>query len=331
MNKKRIFSGVQPSGNLTLGNYLGAIKNWVSMQDENDCIFCMVDSHTITVPQDPIELRQNTLACAAAYIASGIDPKKSMIYPQSWVPQHVELSWIFSCITPIGWLNRMTQFKDKAGKNKEKAGLGLYAYPVLMAADILLFHADKVPVGDDQTQHLELTRDIAAGFNHKYNTDYFTLPETIVNKKALRIMSLRDGKKKMSKSNPSEMSRINITDSNDLIIQKIKKAKTDAVEGISFDQENRPEISNLLNIYAALEDTTIDQAVIKFQNYGTADFKKTLAEIIIAHIAPVRDRINDLLKHEDHLLSIMTNSVKNISPIADKTIKEVKNIIGFLS
>jgi tryptophanyl-tRNA synthetase len=326
-----IFSGIQPTGNITIGNYLGAIKNWVEMQKtENGCIFCIVDSHAITVPQDPNILKEAILTTLAAYIASGIDAEKSIVYNQSKVHQHTELAWIFNCITPIGWLNRMTQFKDKAGKNKEKASAGLYTYPVLMAADILLFHADKVPVGEDQKQHVELARDIAGAFNRRFDVEYFSMPEFITNKTTTRIMSLRDGTKKMSKSDPSDMSRINLTDDNDTISKKIRKATTDSIEGIYFDEEQRPEVSNLINIYAAFTGKSIAAIVEHFTSKQNNEFKQELIDIIIAEIQPIREKIIKLRQHDDHLKEILGKNAEKAGLLAEKTIQEVRDLVGFL-
>ncbi len=327
---KRVFSGLQPTGNLTLGNYLGAIINWVKMQETYECIFCLVDMHAITVPNDPKLLRQNLLTNLAAYIACGLDPKKAIIFNQSSVSSHSELGWIFSCITPIGWLNRMTQFKEKAGKDKENASLGLYSYPVLMAADILLYHATHIPVGDDQTQHIELARDIAGVFNRRFG-EYFTLPKAIMHKLATRIMSLQDGTKKMSKSDPSDFSRINLIDDDDLIVKKIKKAKTDAISEIYYDEENRPEISNLLTIYATLEDISIEEVNARFAGYNNAKFKEALSEILIAKLSPVRTQLLYLTKNEDYLLSIFKDGGERANAIASKNINEIKEMVGFIN
>jgi tryptophanyl-tRNA synthetase len=256
MTKPRVLSGVQPTGNLHLGNYLGAIRNWVGLQDSHECLFMLADLHAITVPQNPADLTRNTRETAAAYIACGIDPKRSAIFPQSAVTMHAELAWILNCHTPLGWLNRMTQFKEKSGKNKEAAPVGLYAYPVLMAADILGYHATHVPVGEDQKQHLELARDIAGAFNRAYGEEFFPLPEPLIMPTAARIMSLRDGSKKMSKSDPSDYSRITLTDDADAIAKKIRKATSDSIEGVTYDPEGRPEVANLLTIYGALTNST---------------------------------------------------------------------------
>ena len=326
-----VFSGIQPTGNLTIGNYLGAVKNWVRMQAEHDCIYCIVDSHAITIQQDPKVLQEACLTNLALYIASGLDPKKSTIFIQSSVQAHAELAWILGCNTPMGWLNRMTQFKDKAGKDKERACLGLYAYPVLMAADILIYHATLVPVGDDQTQHVELVRDIAGAFNRNFGVEYFKLPDVINNKVALRIMSLRDGTKKMSKSDESDYSRINMTDSEDVIMQKVRKAKTDAIEGIYFDAENRPEISNLLNIYSAFTDESVDQAVKRFAGYKTSQFKEELAQAITQHLQPIQKQANIFLQDKLELYKQAHAGTERAAIIANKTLKEVKEIVGLVS
>jgi tryptophanyl-tRNA synthetase len=323
-----VFSGIQATGNLTIGNYLGALQNWVKMQADFDCIFCIVDLHSITLPQDPAALREASLNNLALYLASGIDPNKSILFAQSAVPAHSELAWIFSCSTPMGWLNRMTQFKDKAGKHRDQASLGLYAYPVLMAADILLYGATHVPVGEDQTQHIELTRDIAGAFNRQYKVEYFQEPIAINSKSALRIMSLRDGKKKMSKSDESDYSRINLTDSSDLIVQKIKKAKSDAITTIFYDEERRPEISNLLNIYCAFAGCEMAQAGAHFNNHSTAAFKDELAQTIIAHLAPVQNEFMRLLKDKGMLMKIAQEGAAKANALAEKRMAEIKKIVG---
>lgn len=327
---ERVLSGVQPTGNLHLGNYLGAIKNWVGMQDQRECLFCIVDLHAITVPQDPKELRDNTLKTAAAYIACGIDPKKSSIFHQSAVREHTELAWLLSTMTPLGWLNRMTQFKEKAGKNKDKSCLGLYSYPVLMAADILLYNATHVPVGEDQKQHLELTRDIAGAFNRRYEQEYFTLPEPLIMGEATRIMSLRDGSKKMSKSEESDNSRINMTDSNDSIVQKLKKAKSDIIDGISYDVEKRPEASNMLTIYAALSDKKVSDIQSGFANYGFAQFKTELADLMVEKISPIRDEMQKLMDDKAYLNSILEEGSSKARAIASDNVGQIKQIMGFL-
>ncbi|HKF70269.1 MAG TPA: tryptophan--tRNA ligase, partial [Stellaceae bacterium] len=274
----RIFSGIQPTGNLHLGNYLGAIRNWVAMQNDYDCIFCIVDLHALTLPQDPAELRGATREVTAAYIAAGIDPERCIIFNQSTVHEHTELAWLLGCLTPLGWLNRMTQFKDKAGKQRESAGLGLYAYPALMAADILLYKGTHVPVGEDQKQHVELARDIAGAFNRRYEVEFFPLPEPQILGAATRVMSLRDGTKKMSKSDTSDYSRLNMTDDADTIRQKIRKAKTDPapMPATAAECEARPEAANLLGIYAALADKSIETALAEFAGSPFSRFKDGL-------------------------------------------------------
>ncbi|MFI4983580.1 MAG: tryptophan--tRNA ligase [Rickettsiales bacterium] len=324
-----VFSGIQPTGKLTIGNYLGAMKNWVKMQNEHDqTIFCIVDLHAITMPQDPKALRESCTVNMATYIAAGLDPDKSILFTQSAVSYHAELSWIFGCITPMGWLNRMTQFKDKAGKHKEQAGLGLYAYPVLMAADILLYHATHVPVGDDQTQHLELTRDVAGAFNRSFAVDYFKEPEMIPSEFGARIMSLRDGTKKMSKSDESDFSRINLADDADLIMQKIRKAKTDAITGVNHDPQARPEIANLLNIYCAFAGDTVESAVSRFRDYQTSKFKEEVAQAIIDGLKPMQDNLKVLLSDRTQIHKIAERGAEKASEIALKTIKEVREIVG---
>lgn len=325
-----VFSGIQPTGNLHLGNYLGAIRNWVGLQHEHPSLFCIVDMHAITVPQDPVALRESIREVAAAYIASGIDPQKSIIYNQSAVAGHAELAWILGCHTPLGWLNRMTQFKEKAGKDKEQAVLGLYGYPVLMAADILLFKATHVPVGEDQKQHLELARDIAGAFNRYYEQDYFTLPEPLILGEATRVMSLRDGSKKMSKSDISEYSRITLADDEEAILRKIQKAKSDAFPVVTYDVENRPEISNLLNIYAVLAGISREQAVAQFEGKDASTLKKQLAEVAVAHLAPITAKIRELKTDPGYIDAVLANGAERARELADKTIREVKEMVGFL-
>src|SRR5256885_3021600 len=279
----RIFSGIQPTGNLHLGNYLGAIRNWVAMQTDYDCIFCIVDLHALTLPQDPKELREATREVTAAYVAAGIDPERCIIFNQSTVHEHTELAWLLGCLTPLGWLNRMTQFKDKAGKQRDSAGLGLYGYPVLMAADILLYKGTHVPVGEDQKQHVELARDIAGAFNRRYEVEFFPLPEPVIFGTATRVMSLRDGSKKMSKSDSSDYSRINMTDDADTIALKIQKAKTDPepLPGDAADLERRPEADNLIGIYAALSGLSREAALARFAGRNFSEFKDALSELAI--------------------------------------------------
>ena len=330
-NRKVVLSGVQPSGNITLGNYLGAIKNWTNIQTDYHCLFCIVDLHAITSPQQPQGLRDNILNVAATYLACGLDPKRVTIFQQSRIPEHLELAWILTSITPLGWLNRMTQFKDKASANREKTLLGLYSYPVLMAADILLYNTDIVPVGEDQLQHIELTRDIASAFNRKYDTDYFKLPEAMLNNQTKRIMSLKDGAKKMSKSDPSDDSRINMIDDDDTIIRKIKRAKTDSIIGITNDIENRPEIFNLLNIYAAVAGLDITEVKSQIAGYDAAKFKNKLADIIVAEISPIRKKILDFQNNKDWLRDIMQDGKVHAQGIASNTIKEIYSKVGFVN
>jgi len=328
----RIFSGVQPTGNLHLGNYLGAIKNWVSLQKDFECIFCIVDLHAITVKQNPKELENNTLEVTAAYLASGIDPEKTIIFNQNSVSAHTELTWLLSCLTPIGWLNRMTQFKEKAGKKRDNAVLGLYSYPVLMASDILAYKATHVPVGEDQKQHLELARDIAGTFNKNYNVDFFPLPEPQIFGDATRVMSLRNGANKMSKSDESDYSRINITDSKDLINLKIQKAKTDPHPLPSKKEEliNRPEAANLLGIYAALMDKKYDSVIKEMSGKDFSSFKKILSDTVISKIEPISRKMNDYLKNKDYLKKILKNGTEKANEISSRNLLEIKKIIGLL-
>ena len=328
----RIFSGVQPTGNLHLGNYLGAIKNWVSLQKDFECIFCIVDLHAITIKQDPKELESNTLEVTAAYLSSGINPKKTIIFNQSAVSAHTELTWLLSCFTPIGWLNRMTQFKEKAGKKKDNAVLGLYSYPVLMASDILAYKATHVPVGEDQKQHLELSRDIAGAFNQAYSTDLFPIPEPQIFGEATRVMSLRNGKNKMSKSDESDYSRINITDTKDLINLKIQKAKTDPypLPSEKKELENRPEAENLLGIYSALKDEKFDDVMKEMSGKDFSSFKKLLSELTIDKIEPISKKMNDYLKNKDYLKKILEEGKKKANDISSKNLLEIKKTIGLL-
>ena len=332
--RKKIFSGVQPTGNLHLGNYLGAIKNFVELNNEkeNECIFCVVDLHAITVKQDPNKLRNNIRETVATFIASGIDPKKSIIFSQSQVKAHSEAAWILSCVARMGWLNRMTQFKEKAGKDKEKASVGLYSYPVLMAADILLYEATHVPVGDDQKQHLELCRDIAQRFNNEFGVkDFFILPEPLIQKEFSRIMSLKDGSKKMSKSEVSDLSRINLTDNKDLIINKIKKAKTDAFPiPSSFEElKTRMEAKNLLGIYSSLKDLSLEKTLKQFSGKNFSDFKKDLSQVLIDKINPISKEIKKLLKESDFLDKIILEGSDKANEIASKKLKKLHKILGF--
>lgn len=326
----RVLSGVQPTGNLHLGNYLGAIKNWVALQDSHECLFMLADLHAITVQQDPDHLRNSVLETAAAYIACGVDTTKSTIFQQSRVSGHSELAWILNCHTPTGWLNRMTQFKDKSGSDRDNALLGLYAYPVLMAADILTYQATHVPVGEDQTQHLQLTRDIAGAFNRAYNTEFFTIPEAIVMPTGARIMSLRDGTKKMSKSDPSDYSRINLTDNADTIAKKIRKATSDSISGVTYDKANRPEVSNLLTIFAALQDTTPEKVAEMYASAETSKFKNDLADLTVAKLAPISTKINELLQDTTHLNFIVRIGAADAKDIAQPTIFNIKHLVGLL-
>ena len=333
MNKK-IFSGVQPTGNLHLGNYLGAIKNFVDLNNDNsnECIFCVVDLHAITVKQDPKELRKNIQETIATFIASGIDPKKSIIFNQSQVPAHAEGAWILSCVARMGWLNRMTQFKEKAGKDKEKASVGLYSYPILMAADILLYDATHVPVGDDQKQHLELCRDIAQKFNNDFGKENFLqAPEPLIQKEFSRIMSLKNGSKKMSKSELSDFSRINLTDDKDQIINKIKKAKTDPLPMPKTvkDLDDRLEAKNLLGIYASLTNSNLEKSVENFSGQNFSEFKQKLSEVLIEKIEPISVEIKKLLEDQSYLDNILLEGVERANSIASKKIKIIKEIVGF--
>ena len=332
-NKKgRIFSGVQPTGNLHLGNYLGAIKNWVAYQNEFESIFCVVDLHAITVPQDPAALRQSTREVAASLIASGIDVEQAILFNQSQVSSHTELAWIFNCVARLGWLNRMTQFKEKAGKNRENATVGLYGYPVLMAADILAYKATHVPVGDDQKQHLELTRDIATAFNSMFETDFFPLPEPQIQETAARVMSLRDGSAKMSKSAESDMSRINLTDDADLIAQKIKKAKSDAdvLPSESAGLSERPEARNLVGIYAGLSGQSEADILQEFGGQGFGAFKPALAELATAVIAPISEEMRRLLGDIGEIDNQLAKGAARADAIARPILDEVKEIVGFV-
>ena len=329
--KGRIFSGVQPTGNLHLGNYLGAIKNWIALQDDFECIYCVVDLHAITVPQEPAVLRRAIREVAACLIASGINPEKSILFNQSRVPQHAELAWIFNCVARLGWLNRMTQFKEKAGKNRENATVGLYAYPTLMAADILTYKATHVPVGEDQKQHLELTRDIAVAFNSMFDTEFFPQPEPQIQATAARVMSLRDGNSKMSKSDASDATRINLTDSADDIAQKIKRAKTDPeplpseVAGLA----GRLEATNLVGIFAGLSGRNQADILSEFGGQGFGVFKPALAELAISQIAPISAEMNKLLAQEDEIDAVLEKGAAQAQAIAVPILAEVKKLVGF--
>jgi tryptophanyl-tRNA synthetase len=331
--KPRIFSGIQPSGGLTLGNYLGALKRFVEKQDEGiETIYCLVDLHAITVWQDPEKLRQQTREGAAAFIAAGIDPARSVLFNQSQVTAHAELAWIFNCVARMGWMGRMTQWKDKAGKNAEAASLGLFAYPALMAADILAYHATMVPVGEDQKQHLELTRDIAIKFNNDFKVDFFPVVEPLIEGAATRVMSLRDGTKKMSKSDPSDQSRINLTDDADQIAAKIRKAKTDpeplpdTVEGL----KDRPDARNLVNIYAALAEHTVEQVIADFAGAQFGTFKPALADLAVAKLAPITTEMNRLMKDPAEIDRILGQGAERAEAIARPIVDQVYDIVGMI-
>ena len=333
MKKELVFSGVQPTGNLHLGNYLGALKNFVSLQKSKNCLYCVVDLHAITTFQNPKELNSNILETTAGFLASGLDADKSIIFNQSSVSGHAELAWILNCVCRVGWLNRMTQFKDKAGKDKEKASVGLYIYPNLMAADILLYKATHVPVGADQKQHLELSRDIAQKFNNDFNKkDFFPLPEPLIQENISRVMSLRDGTKKMSKSEESDYSRINLKDSSDEIVKKIKKAKTDTdpiTENIK-DYENRPEAYNLLNIYSDLSDQKIETTINEFIGKDFSFLKTKLSEKLVETISPIGKNIGKLMKDRKHLEDVLKKANKKPILLLRKTLKKIREIVGFV-
>ena len=328
--QERVFSGVQPTGTLHLGNYLGAIKNFVELQDKYNCVYCVVDQHAITVDQDPKELRSNILEVLASFIAAGVDYKKQIIFQQSSVPAHSQLAWVFNCVSRIGWLNRMTQFKDKAGKNRENVSVGLMVYPNLMAADILAYLATHVPVGDDQKQHLELSRDIAQKFNRYYQNDFFPIPEPIITGNATRVMSLRDGLKKMSKSDPSDQSRINLSDNSVEMEKKIQKAKTDShpfpkhFKGL----DGRPEIKNLINIFSALNNESVDKIISNYVDKDFKIFKKDLSDLLVEKISLISSEMKKLLKNEDYLDSILKDGNLRANEMANENLTKLKNIIG---
>ena len=328
----RIFSGIQPTGNLHLGNYLGAIRNWVALQYDYECIFCIVDLHALTLPQDPDELRASTREVTAAYIAAGVDPVHCIIFNQSMVPAHAELAWLLGCLTPLGWLNRMTQFKEKAGKQRDLAGLGLYAYPVLMAADILGYKATHVPVGEDQKQHLELARDIAGAYNRRYERDFFPLPEPQIFGTATRVMSLRDGLKKMSKSDSSDYSRINMTDDAATIAHKIRRAKTDPepLPATLAELERRPEADNLVGIYAALADLSREAALAQFAGQNFSTFKEALSELAVAVLGRIGGEMRRLQADPGHIDRILHDGAERAAAIAEPILREVQDITGLL-
>ena len=328
----RIFSGIQPTGNLHLGNYLGAIRNWVALQHDYECIFCIVDLHALTQPQDPAELRASTREVTAAYIAAGIDPERCTIFNQSMVPAHTELSWLLGCLTPLGWLNRMTQFKEKAGKNREMAGLGLYAYPVLMAADILLYKATHVPVGEDQKQHLELARDIAGAFNRRYDREFFPLPEPQIFGTATRVMSFRDGTKKMSKSDTSDYSRLNMTDDVGTIALKIRRAKTDPepLPMMVAELEGRPEADNLIGIYGALAGLSREEALAKFAGQNFSVFKEALSELSVEVLGRIGGDMRRLVADPGYIDSVLRRGAEHANAIAGPVLREAQEISGLL-
>lgn len=331
--KLRVLSGVQPTGNLHLGNYLGAIRNFVELQNSHECLYCVVDLHAITVFQDPAELAANTREVAAAFIAAGVDPKNHIVFNQAQVPQHAELAWVLNCVARMGWLNRMTQFKEKAGKDREKASVGLYVYPNLMAADILLYQATHVPVGEDQKQHLELARDIAQKFNNDFDAEgFFPLPEPLIQGPATRVMSLRDGSKKMSKSDPSDLSRITMLDSADEIAKKIRKAKTDpdVLPEREGGLDGRPEAANLLGIYAALAEQELAQTINQFAGQQFSALKEALAELAIAKIAPIGDEMRRLNDDPGAVDAVLADGAARARAIAEPVMAEVRKLVGFL-
>ena len=334
MNKKKlVFSGVQPTGNLHLGNYLGALKNFVKLQSQTECIYCVVDLHAITVFQDPSELKNNILETTAGFLATGLDHTKSIIFNQSSVSGHAELGWILNCISRVGWLNRMTQFKDKAGKDKERASVGLYIYPNLMAADILLYKATHVPVGADQKQHLELSRDIAQKFNKDFKCEnFFLLPEPLIQKNISRVMSLRDGMKKMSKSEDSDFSRINLKDSPDEVIKKIKKAKTDSLAIPDNEKElyQRPEALNLLNIYADITGSPLSKVLLELSGKEFSYVKKQLSDALVSVICPIGKIINQLIEDKSHLEDVLKKGSLKANIIAEKNLKKIREIVGLI-
>ncbi len=321
---KTVLSGIQPTGNLHLGNYLGSIANWIDLQDQHKCVFGVMNLHAITLPQDPLELRQNVIDAAAVYLACGLDPKKVTLFVQSEVSEHAELAWVFGTLTPMGWLNRMTQFKEKSAKDEN---LGLYSYPVLMAADILLYRADIVPVGEDQKQHLELTRDIAGAFNRRFGCEYFKLPEPMIVKEVKRIMSLQDGAKKMSKSDESDLSRINLNDDADLILKKIKKAKTDSLPTINFD-ESRLEMCNLLNIFSAAANKSPQDLAQEYETAGNGKFKNDLAESLIEKLRPIQENLRRFKQDQTYVRQVLDQGREQARAIAAQTKKEVFEIVG---
>lgn len=330
---KRIFSGIQPTGSLHLGNYLGAIRNWVRLQKDYDCLFCVVDMHAITVWQDPRQLVASTRETAAAVLAAGVDPEDNILFVQSHVPGHAQLAWVFNCVARLGWLNRMTQFKEKAGKSRENASVGLFVYPNLMAADILLYKATHVPVGEDQKQHLELTRDIAQKFNNDFGVNLFPIVEPLILGPATRVMSLRDGSKKMSKSDPSDYSRINLLDDADTIARKIRKARTDPdfLPDSPAGLEGRPEAANLMSIYAALTDSTIEDVCAKFGGWRFSDFKDALADCAVMVLAPISERMKRLSQDPGYVDGLLRTGGERAAAVGEPILREVYDAVGFLS
>lgn len=326
----RIFSGIQPTHGIHLGNYLGAIRHWVRLQGAYDCIYCLVDQHALTTLQAPEEMRRNTREAAAALLAAGVDPERSILFVQSHVAAHAQLAWVLSCVAPMGWLNRMTQFKEKAGKDRENAPVGLFTYPVLMAADILAYKATHVPVGEDQKQHLELARDLAGAFNRKFATELFPLPEPMILGEATRVMSLRDGTKKMSKSDPSDQSRINLTDDAGAIALKIRRAKSDSILGVTYDPENRPEASNLLTIYAALAERPRAEVEAEFRETPFAEFKARLAELAVEKLAPIAGEMRRLMADPGHIDSVLREGARRARALAGPVLDEAYDRVGFL-
>lgn len=330
--QKRILSGIKPTSGLTLGNYIGALKPWVDSQYEAENFFMIADHHAITVPQDPANMHALTLELTASYVAAGLDTEKNVFFVQSHVPAHLELGWILTCQAPIGWLNRMTQFKDKAGKNRDSLGAGLFAYPAQMASDILIYHATHVPVGDDQKQHVEFTRDLANSFNRKFG-EIFTVPEPVLQKHGARVKSLRDGTKKMSKSDPSDMSRINLSDSAEVIADKIKRAKTDlgVMPESSEGLKERPEVENLIDIYTALSGNTADQVIAQFSGQQFSPFKTALGELLVEKITPIGNEMQRLLQDKSELMRLLTHGRDRAAAIANPTLARVKDVMGFVA
>ncbi len=331
---KRLVSGIQPTGNLHLGNYLGSLKNWIDLLNSGqyEALMFIADLHSITVPYEPTTLKQNVLHTAATYLACGLDPEKAAIFIQSDIPEHAELNWILGCFTSMGWMNRMTQFKDKSKKYKaDRVTLGLYSYPVLMAADVLLYNADFVPVGEDQKQHVELMRDISQAFNRELNTGYFITPEPMIMGEAKRVMSLKDGTKKMSKSDESDYSRINLTDPADMILKKFKKAKTDSIDAVSYDPDNRPEISNLLKIFSALSGVKIEKIVAEYETAGFSRFKTDLADVAISTIEPIAQKTQEFVSDREYVISVLREGRLKAKAIAEKNILKIKEVVGLFS